>query len=728
MTTADRTGTSKMHNSFNKWLRYGAVWCVVFIAVLSAASAVKAVTFVVTTTVDNGDNVNPTAGSLRQAIISANATTVADMIYFGPSATGTISPPISLPTITQPLIISGYGSNGVTSNGSTPATATTPAVLFVEISGANAGDSGVGLQFSAPACTTANCGVLGLVINRFGDSGIRINSGSVGIFGNFIGTNMSGTSNLCGTPAVLCGNIDRGILIVGSTGNAIGNTSVANRNIISANLGTGISITNGGSATVVQNFIGTDKNGTADLGNSQEGIRIVDSSNSVIGGGTAASRNVISGNDGSGISIIQSGNRDATGMIIPAANNLIAANFIGVDVTGNATTIIGGFQTSPVGNTGSGVLINAGGNTVGGNRTTGAAASTCVNGCNVIAGNRANGVSLGSNFATGNTVSGNNIGVGITGTPAAGTAGNAIGNRDNGIQISNLAAGNTIGGTGTTVGFCNFGCNVIANNGDNLATSARAGIYIDPTALASNSIRGNSIFANTGLGIDLQVIGTTANDSLDPDAGGNNQQNFPVVTTANDNEFIQGTLNSTAGTGFIIDFFVNPAADAVNLEGRTFIGSVMATTDASGNANFTFTSTVQLTVGQIVTATATSSTGSAQAVGDTSEFSAARPVTAAGTTAATTTVSGRLRTALGSGISGASVELFDARTGATFSVATDAEGVYTFQDVPVGSDYIITPLALGYSFNPTNKFISLLDQLSAVDFVGVKGRKGKYKN
>lgn len=600
----------KIYEISNQLLRYGAIWCVVLVLAISAAQSASAATFTVTTTADNGDNAAPTTGSLREAINLANATAGADTINFG--VAGTITPPVSLPTITQPVTIDASLAAGAVSN--TGATGSGfNGTLVVELNGAMAGDGGIGLRISAGGSV-----VRGLVINRFREAGIRIDTGTgTGIFGNFIGTATNGT--------VASGNFNRGILIVGSTGNQIGSTAPADSNVISGNSGTGISITAGGSATISRNFIGTDRNGTADLGNTQEGIRIVDSSGSTIGGANSDARNIISGNDGSGISIIQSGNRDAGGNLIPASNNVISANFIGVDVTGNAIQIIGTgstFQTSPVSNSGSGVLINAAGNTVGGGRTTSTTFSTCENACNVISGNRANGISISSNFSTGNTVTGNNIGVGANGTTA-------IGNRDNGIQISNLAASSTIGGTSAANGICNNGCNVIANNGDPVnATSGRAGVYIDPTARASNTIRGNSIFTNTGLGIDLGAVGTTANDTLDPDTGANNQQNFPMLNSANTAGTIGGTLNSTANTTFAIDFYLNNASDGAMSEARMFIGTIAVTTNAMGNATISFNAGgMSLTAGQFVTATATSTGGTgAQAIGDTSEISNAQAV------------------------------------------------------------------------------------------------------
>ncbi len=591
---ANGIGVPNIHKKLNNYLRYGAVWCAIFILIVVTAAAVNAAPFTVTNLNDSG------TGSLRQAIIDANVAADADTINFG--IAGTITPATPLPTITNPVTINGYSAPGAVAN---TGSAGFVGTLVVEISGAGAGGSGIGLRISA-----SNCSVTGLVINRFEDSGIRIDTGTNNtVTGSFIGTNLAGTASL--------GNFNRGILIVGSTGNSIGAANAAGTNVISGNFGTGISITGGGSATVRRNLIGTNKTGTAVLANSQDGIRIADSSGSTIGGANAGSRNIISGNGGSGVTIVQSSNATT------ASGNLISANYIGVDITGNTTVMSGTFQTSPVGNNGSGVLINASGNTVGGNRTTSATASTCANGCNVISGNRANGISLGSNFAAQNIITGNNIGIGADNTTG-------IGNRDNGVQISSLAAGNVVGGTNTNVGFCNNTCNQIANNGDPAnSASARAGIYLDLTAGAGNSIREGSIYNNSGIGIDLGAVGSTANDAGDPDTGANNLQNFPVVVSALTSGVITGTLNSTANSSFAVDLYRNDAADtAVASEARVFVGTTSVTTDGSGNASFTYGTTAALTTGQFITATATALGGSVQAVGDTSEISAARPVTA----------------------------------------------------------------------------------------------------
>src|SRR5207237_1047563 len=137
---------------------------------------------------------------------------------------------------------------------------------------------------------------------------------------------------------------------------------------------------------------------------------------------------------------------------------------------------------------------------------------------------------------------------------------------------------------------------------------------------------------NSGLAVDLTPpFGINPIDNCDSDTGPNNLQNFPIITSATANSTtttIQGTLNSTAGTQFRIEFFANAACDpSSNGEGQTFLGFTNATTDASCNASFSFSAPNAAITGPLITATATDSNG------NTSELSAC--VTPTGTVSTT---------------------------------------------------------------------------------------------
>src|SRR4030095_1015764 len=95
----------------------------------------------------------------------------------------------------------------------------------------------------------------------------------------------------------------------GASENTIGGTSPGARNIISGNQGNGVSIS-ASSNQVTGNYIGTNVNGNAALPNTLSGVSLTGGVNfpldNVIGGTSVEARNVISGNLGSGVEIVGS--------------------------------------------------------------------------------------------------------------------------------------------------------------------------------------------------------------------------------------------------------------------------------------------------------------------------------------------------------------------------------------------------------------------------------------
>src|SRR5262249_48958499 len=186
---------------------------------------------------------------------------------------------------------------------------------------------------------------------------------------------------------------------------------------------------------------------------------------------------------------------------------------------------------------------------------------------NVISGNGI-GIQVGglsTSTSPGNVIQGNFIGLNALGT-------GPLPNSHQGILLED-ATSNTIGGTQPEA------ANRIAFNGD-------AGVQV--SARNRNTIRGNSIFSNGGLGIDLGdsfLTGVTVNDPLDSDHGANELQNFPVLTSVlstNNTTTIQGSLTSTANTTFQIDFYSSAALDPSGFgEGAQFLGATSVITDGA---------------------------------------------------------------------------------------------------------------------------------------------------
>src|SRR5438034_840920 len=308
------------------------------------------------------------------------------------------------------------------------------------------------------------------------------------------------------------------------------------------------------------------------------------SANNAIGGSTAGSRNVISGNtaNAGGISITGQPGAQVTG-------TLIEGNFIGTDITGKIAlgNVGGGIGTGPftsgtvVGGTTSatrniicanqvGIVSNGNGDLIQGNYigvdVTGGAALG--NGTGISLGSSSSNISVGGTIAgAGNVVSGN-TGAGIQidessgnqvlgnfiGTNAIGTA--ALPN-GTGVSIASVASNNTIGGTTTAA------ANVISGN------TSGAGVLITDLNTTGNIVEGN-------------FIGTLADGST-----GRANTNGVVIQSGAANNTIGGataaagnTISGNSASGIKI----TGNGTTGNLVENNFIGTTDAGTGALANA------------------------------------------------------------------------------------------------------------------------------------------------
>jgi hypothetical protein len=446
------------------------------------------------------------------------------------------------------------------------------------------------------------------------------------VHGNFIGTDVTGTLDL--------GNTEHGVFVQG-TGHRVGGAEPGARNIISGNNGHGVFVDFPESSgnSIAGNIIGLNAAGAAALGNGESGVVISFASQNIVGGLAPGERNIVSGNIKDGILIFGSS----------ATNNRVEGNFIGLDAAGAQSFGNGGGAFEEFGL-----------------RLNGQASLNLVR-SNVISGNLDGGVSV-DNAAFSNTVAFNFIGTTPDGLAALANSGSGLivqsdahhnviasnvvsGNAGPGIIIggstgtsSNQLIGNFIGtdraalgplgnaGNGIEIqtGIANEVGGILLGQGNIVAHNGGAGVVIG--AGTRHAVRGNRIFSNTGLGIDLGTAGVTFNDGgTDSDSGPNNLQNFPVFSAAlvfaNGVTTVSGTLSSAPNASFELDFFASLAGDTSGYgEGQVFVGTASITTGASGSGNFTVTLDSPVPIGRFVTATATDSAG------NTSEFSQTRLV------------------------------------------------------------------------------------------------------
>jgi len=353
----------------------------------------------------------------------------------------TIRPNSPLPTITDAVTINGESADRI------------------QIDGTAAGGDG----FIVGANGTD---IWALTVNRFTGSGVVLNASSVEIFGLVVGMDPFSKVDR--------GNGQNGVWI------ASGSSNLIDYNDISGNDANGVLITASGNR-VLGNYIGIDRTGSKDVGNTEDGVRIVGATGNVI------EWNNISANDQNGVLISGS---NATG------NRIIRGNYIGLDdPTG----------TTDLGNSWDGVKIeNAPGNVID---------------SNAISGNDGSGVQITGSKATTNWVLDNYIGTdALTGSAD-------VGNTEDGVRIviapNTLVDGNVLSGNGgngiwisgssATGNLANH--NKIGTNrdGDSGVPNARDGVRIDAGASSNVVAKENVISGNGENGVRISGVGTNAN-------------------------------------------------------------------------------------------------------------------------------------------------------------------------------------------------------------------------
>ena len=326
-------------------------------------------------------------------------------------------------------------------------------------------------------------------------------------------------------------------------------------NVISGNLGNGISLNGSNANTVAMNYIGTDIHGSTNpaFGNALNGILITGGATGNLIGGQATGLNNPTGTKGTVTPVFQrppqgnliSGNH-ANGVLINGGSiqNVLSGNFIGTDFTG----------TNVLGNRLDGVDVES-------------ANDTSFIGCtlyqnpfvfyNVIGGNGGNGIRV--NNSNNVTIQANFVGMGSDNTALVPNAGDGVlicgssANTQIGgvIPLGNVISGNTENGievVDTANGFISFNTfggipafKVVA------APNGQDGILITSTG-GNNTIRTCIISGNNGNGIEIggnasgvQITDTSVGTTTDINGSIPNQYNGIVLS---------GTAHGNAIGGF----------------------------------------------------------------------------------------------------------------------------------------------------------------------------------
>jgi len=485
----------------------GAVLGALLFPSLSALPA----TFPVSNPNDSG------AGSLRQAILDANANPGLDTIAFNIAGSGvhTIKPLSPLPPLVDPVLIDGTTQPGYAG------------LPLIEINGSSAGANS-GLRLLG-----GNSLIRGLAINRFSLDAIQVEGPGTNVLqANYVGTDPAGITQRQ--------NGQEGIIINGSFGNLVGGTNAGEGNLISGNADAGVYLLNGGANRVQGNRIGTSITGASNLGNGNNGVTVYNSFGNTIGGESAAARNLISGNGSSGVYLFGDGSK----------SNVIQGNLIGADISGK----------SRLSNIGDGITVfNASGNVIGGTTSTQG---------NLISGNNQAGLYLNGAGTSNNVVQGNLCGTDISGK-------SSLGNSLAGIVVLR-ALGNLIGGTNSTTANTisangQSGVLLSTNSFNNQILGNRIGVDSSASRPLGNTLNGISVQAASWNVIGANVISGNRVYGCEISLGssGNLLQSNRIGTDAT-GQFAIGNSNS----GVRIDASFNTVGGADANEGNVVSGNL----------------------------------------------------------------------------------------------------------------------------------------------------------
>ena len=490
---------------------------VALLAAIAPASA-SAATRHVTTTADSG------AGSLRQAIIDAQAAGPDDIV-FDAGGRGTIDiGPTQLPVLTADTTVTGTKTGGVPD---VELHCTDPSV-------------GTGLQ-----AFTGETGVIitGLSITNCTNGAFALANAGLTVRGSWIGRSRAGTADgntgngvgalagahvVVGGPSAGDGNVITanlggvgldhpapGALVEGNAITGSGQSGVVllgapgvvvRDNVVSGNGANGIILFQGQGAVIQGNRVGTNADGTAAQPNAGiGGINLLGTTAAKVGGAGAGEGNVVGAGAAAGACAIVA---QADGAV-RATGTVIAGNRVGTTASGLAGLAPGGFSGICDSNT---VNSTIGGTAPGAGNVLGGFSHAAVTVFGGSSGTVIEGNTVGVRADGSGTIP-SDVGIGVAlDSPGALVARNVVG----GNRVGIFAAGANTHVQGNLVGLAQDGRTVVGNEQGIQLDGAAVGLQVgDGTPAGANVVSGNTAMGvllnkTAGAVVAGNTIGRTA--------------------------------------------------------------------------------------------------------------------------------------------------------------------------------------------------------------------------
>jgi hypothetical protein len=544
---------------------------------------------------DNGNNNSPIPGSLRAAIIGANADPTVTQIFFTLADGTHLDVESALPAITAPnlFIVSSFCYIDGTNAGSTDGLVLQGNNISIYNVGVINFQQGAGVRVEGANDHIIQC-AFGTSFDNPVGKGPAVGN-NVGIYvdqvtsletdGNTIGNNFTNGIEVHGSSHVTINDSwikDNGLDGVRVIGNGIsspgGFTTSFLKDRIIRNHEDGIHLMESSGNRIgngfrnVANTIGCDVDAFPDTANFQDGVRIesypgAPSTNNVI------NLSFMSGNDGNGVALVGAA----------TTNNSLINSYVGIAPFFGSDKE---FTPYPLPNLLDGVVVSDGAN----NNQIGEAAHG-----NTIAANIGSGVRLSDPGTIQNTVQGNYIGL-YNQHPDGNNDFVTAANNLDGVTITDSATNNMIGGAGKP----------ITGPGNVISGNLLAGVHVSQAGTIDNDIQGNYIGTDpTGLtafpnldgvlidqGASNDLVGGNNNAGVANVISGNTQDGVHVSDAGTSSNQIQGNLigtepSGTVGLGNVVGVFIEMGASdntvgGVALPGAGGLGNVISANVNSG--------------------------------------------------------------------------------------------------------------------------------------------------